>query len=211
MWENRYSLLLSRALLMTLKTDLLETIAGKNRGLLATEVDRANILTIIDRLEDENPTPKPLESPKLLEGDWRLVYTTSNGILGINRFPLLQLGQVYQCIRPEQRKIYNIAELEGVPLLEGLVLVEANFEAVSYKRVQVNFTRLLIGSQRLMNYRFPRGLVEQLMAGKKFLPIDFGIGNNDRNAWLDTTYLDEDLRIGRGNEGSVFVMSREKY
>ncbi|MGB2924234.1 MAG: PAP/fibrillin family protein [Limnothrix sp.] len=196
---------------MTLKTELLETIAGKNRGLLTTEVDRANILATIDRLEDENPTPAPLAAPQLLEGDWRLVYTTSNGILGINRFPLLQLGQVYQCIRPEQRKIYNIAEVEGVPLLEGLVLVEANFEAVSDQRVNVDFTRCLIGSQRLMNYRFPRGLVEQLTSGKKFLPIDFGINNKNKDAWLDTTYLDEDLRVGRGNEGSVFVMSREKY
>lgn len=196
---------------MNLKTDLLETIAGKNRGLLSTEVDRAKILTTIDRLEDQNPTPKPLEVPALLEGDWRLIYTTSKGILGINRFPLMQLGQVYQCIRPEQKKIYNIAELEGVPFLEGLVLVEATFEPVSAKRVNVFFHRLLIGSQRLMNYRFPKGLVEQLTAGKKFLPIDLGINSKDNNGWLEVTYLDEDLRIGRGNEGSVFVLSREKY
>ena len=196
---------------MTLKTDLLETIAGKNRGLLTTEVDRANILTIIDRLEDQNPTAKPLEAPQLLEGDWRLVYTTSKGILGINRFPLVQLGQVYQCIRPEQKKIYNIAELESVPFLEGLVLVEATLEPVSEKRVNVFFHRFMIGSQRLMDYRLPKGLIARLMSGRKFLPIDFGINSKDNNGWLEITYLDEDLRIGRGNEGSVFVLSKEKY
>ncbi|AFY39277.1 fibrillin family protein [[Leptolyngbya] sp. PCC 7376] len=196
---------------MTLKTDLLETIAGKNRGLLTTEVDRANILTVIDRLEDQNPTSKPLETPQLLEGDWRLVYTTSKGILGINRFPLMQLGQVYQCIRPEQNKIYNIAELEGIPFLEGLILVEATLEKVSDKRVNVFFHRFLIGSQRLMGYRFPKGLVERLISGQKFMPIDFGINSKDNNGWLEITYLDEDLRIGRGNEGSVFVLSKEKY
>ncbi|MFM7384513.1 MAG: PAP/fibrillin family protein, partial [Microcystaceae cyanobacterium] len=26
--------------------------------------------------------------------------------------------------------------------------------------------------------------------------------------WLETTYLDNDLRIGRGNEGSVFILAR---
>ncbi|WP_099240697.1 PAP/fibrillin family protein [Synechococcus sp. BDU 130192] len=196
---------------MNLKTNLLETIAGKNRGLIATEVDRANILAIVDRLEDQNPTPKPLEATTLLEGDWRLIYTTSKDILGINRFPLLQLGQVYQCVRPLQQKIYNIAELEGIPFLEGLVLVEASFTPVSDQRVNVFFNRYVIGSQRLMNYRFPKGLVEQMLAGKKFFPVDVGINSKNNNGWLDITYLDEDLRIGRGNEGSVFVLSREKY
>ena len=38
-----------------------------------------------------------------------------------------------------------------------------------------------------------------------------GINSKNNNGWLDITYLDEDLRIGRGNEGSVFVLSREKY
>lgn len=196
---------------MTLKTDLLETIAGKNRGLLTTEVDRAQILTTIDRLEDQNPTPNPLAMPQLLEGDWRLVYTTSDSILGINRFPLVQLGQVYQCIRPEQQKIYNIAELKSMPFLEGLVLVEATLEAVSDKRVNVFFHRLLVGSQRLMNYRLPKELINRLTAGQKFLPVDFGIDSQENNGWLEITYLDEDLRIGRGNEGNVFVLSKEKY
>ncbi len=28
--------------------------------------------------------------------------------------------------------------------------------------------------------------------------------------WIETTYLDEDLRIGRGDKGSIFVASRAK-
>ncbi|MEB3225932.1 MAG: PAP/fibrillin family protein [Synechococcus sp.] len=196
---------------MNLKTQLLETIAGKNRGLIATEVDRANILALVDRLEDQNPTPKPLDATTLLAGDWRLIYTTSKGILGINRFPLVQLGQVYQCIRPLQQKIYNIAEIKGIPFLEGLILVEASFTAVSDQRVNVFFNRYVVGSQRLMGYRFPKGLIEDLLSGKKFLPVDVGINSQKNSGWLDVTYLDEDLRIGRGNEGSVFVLSREKY
>jgi hypothetical protein len=44
--------------------------------------------------------------------------------------------------------------------------------------------------------------------GKKFLALDFGIENRDQRGWLDITYLDHDLRIGRGNEGSVFVLTK---
>ena len=75
-----------------------------------------------------NPTPRPLEATEFLEGDWRLLYTTSRGILGIDRFPLLNLGQVYQSIRVAESKVYNIAEVFGLPLAEGIVSVAARFE-----------------------------------------------------------------------------------
>jgi len=35
-------------------------------------------------------------------------------------------------------------------------------------------------------------------------------GGNKENGWLETTFLDEDLRIGRGDKGSLFVLTREK-
>jgi PAP_fibrillin len=38
--------------------------------------------------------------------------------------------------------------------------------------------------------------------------IDFNITNRDQKGWLDITYLDDDLRIGRGNQGSVFVLTK---
>ena len=30
------------------------------------------------------------------------------------------------------------------------------------------------------------------------------------NGWLETTYLDTEMRIGRGNKGSLFVLTRDK-
>jgi len=40
-------------------------------------------------------------------------------------------------------------------------------------------------------------------------PLKFSIQNDRAQSWLLTTYLDEDLRISRGDGGSVFVLLRE--
>ena len=193
---------------MVSKAELLEAIAGTNRGLLATETDKIAILAAVSRLEDRNPTPLPLEATDLLEGNWRLLYTTSNGLLNLGRFPVLQLGQIYQCVRTATTKIYNIAEISGLPYLESLVSVSARFEPVSDRRVNVKFERSISGLQRLIGYQSPSNFIQQIESGKKFPAIDFGIESRDQQGWLDITYLDNDLRIGRGNEGSVFVLTK---
>jgi len=190
------------------KTALLEVIAGKNLGLNATETDKQAILSAIANLEDFNPTPRPLEASDLLDGNWRLLYTTSSELLNINRIPLNNLGQIYQCIRVKSKSVYNIAEINGLPFLEGLVSVTAKFEPVSPLRVQVKFERSIIGLQRLIDYKYPASFIEQIESGKKFLAIDFPIQSNQQQGWLDITYLDNDLRIGRGNQGSVFVLTK---
>jgi hypothetical protein len=190
------------------KTALLETISGKNRGLLATESEKQAVLSAISVLEDRNPNPRPIESANLLEGDWRLIYTTSRGILGIDQFPFLNLGQVYQSIRVAESKLYNIAEVYGLPFLEGLVSVAARFQPVSERRVEVKFERSILGLNRLIDYQSPSSFIQQIESGRKFPAIDFNIENRDQQGWLDITYLDEDLRIGRGNEGSVFVLTK---
>lgn len=190
------------------KAALLGAIAGKNRGILADDAQRRSILATIAQLEDRNPTPKPIEALNLLDGDWRLLYTTSRGILGIDQVPFLKLGQVYQCIRAPEAKLYNIAEVSGLPLLDGIVSVSARFKPISERRVDVKFERSLIGLNRLIDYQSPSYFIQQLESGRKFAAIDFSLESRDQQGWLDITYLDEDLRIGRGNEGSVFVLTK---
>lgn len=191
------------------KSGLLEIIAGKNRGLLATPDDKQAILSAIAQLEDYNPTPRPVEAAELLNGDWRLLYTTSRALLNLDGFPLLKLGQIYQSIRVKESKIYNIAELYGLPYLEGIVSVAAKFEPTSERRVQVKFERSILGLRSLIGYESPVKFINEIESGKKFAAVDFGIEAREQQGWLDVTYLDSDLRIGRGNEGSVFVLTKE--
>ncbi|RCJ14815.1 fibrillin [Nostoc sp. ATCC 43529] len=190
------------------KTALIDAIAGTNRGLLATETQKQAILAAIANLEDFNPTPRPVEAKELLDGNWRLLYTTSKALLNLDRLPLCKLGQIYQCIRVETTSVYNIAEIYGLPYLEGLISVAAKFRPVSHRRVEVKFERSIIGLQRLIEYNSPGTFIQQIEAGRKFPAIDFAINNNQQQGWLDITYIDNDLRIGRGNEGSVFVLSK---
>ncbi|MEH2214174.1 PAP/fibrillin family protein [Nostoc sp.] len=190
------------------KAALMDAIAGTNRGLLATEEQKQSILVAIANLEDFNPTPRPVEASNLLDGNWRLLYTTSKALLNLDRLPLCKLGQIYQYIRVDTTSVYNIAEIYGLPFLEGLVSVAAKFEPVSGRRVQVKFERSIIGLQRLIEYNSPVTFIQQIEEGRKFPGIDFAIKSDKQQGWLDITYIDNDLRIGRGNEGSVFVLTK---
>jgi hypothetical protein len=190
------------------KANLIDAIAGTNRGLLASEPQKQAILAAIANLEDFNPTPRPVEANSLLDGDWRLIYTTSKGLLNIDRVPLCKLGQIYQCIRVNTTSVYNIAEIYGLPYLEGLVSVAAKFDPVSERRVQVKFQRSIVGLKRFIGYESPADFIQQIEAGKKFTAIDTPLNSDKQQGWLDITYIDSDLRIGRGNEGSVFVLSK---
>ncbi|UNU26019.1 PAP/fibrillin family protein [Microcoleus vaginatus] len=194
---------------MLRKSALLEIIAGKNRGLLATPTDQQAILSAIAQLEDYNPTPRPVEAAELLNGEWRLLYTTSRELLNLDSFPLVKLGQIYQSIRVKESKVYNIGELYGLPYLEGIVSVAARFEATSERRVQIKFERAIFGLSRLIGYEFPGKFINEIESGKKFAAVDFGLDTREQQGWLDITYLDKDLRIGRGNKESVFVLTKQ--
>jgi PAP_fibrillin len=194
---------------MSYKETLFEAIAPVNRGLEITEVQKQAIFAAIAYMEEHNPTPKPTEAGELLSGNWRLLFTTSRDLLGLDRLPGIKLGQIYQCVRAAEAKIYNVAEIYGLPLLEGLVSVCASFTPVSEQRVNVKFERSVIGLQRLIDYKNIDEFVQVLQSGKKLRAIDFAIKQGDRQGWLEITYLDQDLRIGRGNEGSVFILRKD--
>lgn len=193
------------------KSELLGALSGTNRGIKVSEAEKESILTDISQLEDRNPTPHPLAAAELLNGNWKLLFTTSDELLGINRFPLISLGNIYQCVRIAEGRIYNFAEANTVPYFNGLVSVSAQFEAVSEKRVNVKFDRAIFGLQSLLGYQTPNQFIETMAANRKFnllKGIDFEIRSDREPGWLEVTYLDEDMRIGRGNQGSVFVLEK---
>ena len=198
--------------LMETKAALQTAIANKKRGFLIGETEQKAILAAIEQLEKLNPIPQPFKATELLDGDWRLLYTTSQELSRISQLPFLQSGSIYQCVRTAEAKVYNIAEISGVPWLEGLISVAAQFELVSEQRVNVKFERAVVGLQRLMGYESAADWIQKLQTCEQFSwlqALDFPINSGERRGWIEITYLDQDMRITRGNQGSVFVLTKQ--
>lgn len=190
------------------KQDLLAAIAACQQPWQPQPAEADRILQAIAALEVINPTPEPTTATALLDGDWKLLFTTSLELLGIDRLPLLALGEIWQCLRISDRRVVNLAEVQSL-LGTGLVSVAAQFEVVSDRRLEVSFQRLVLGLERFLGYQGVATWVERLGQDQRiWTGIDFPIQPGNRRGWIELTYLDQDLRINRGNEGSVFVLQR---
>lgn len=56
-----------------LKRCLVDTVYGSDLGFRASPEVRAEVLELVNQLEAANPTPAPVEAPRLLNGNWVLV------------------------------------------------------------------------------------------------------------------------------------------
>jgi hypothetical protein len=114
-----------------------------------------------------------------LSAKWRLEYTTSDAILGTARPPFLRpYGDIYQTIDAENLTARN---QETVPFFNA---VAAELTPTSKDAVDVQFkTFYILG----------------------FIPVQ---APPSARGPLQITYLDEDLRISRGNKQNLFVLSR---
>ncbi|GIL86755.1 hypothetical protein Vretimale_15650 [Volvox reticuliferus] len=162
---------------LAIKEELLERLESLNRGASASADDKAEVERLVKSLEQLNPTPQPLKAPELLSGKWRLLYTTSGSILGTKRPPALRpQGPIYQTIDVEKLKARNS---ETWPFFNQ---VSADLSPLSPNKVAVQFrTFKLLG---LINITAPPSARGELAV----------------------TYLDEGLRISRGDKGNLFVL-----
>ena len=130
-------------------------------------------------MEAANPTPKPLASGKL-SGRWRLLYTTSPSILGLNRPSLLRpAGPIYQYLDTDALTAKN---QEPAPFFNS---VTAELTPQSASRVAVQFKQFkLLG----------------------LIPV---IAPESARGQLDITFLDDDLRLSRGDKGNLFVLTMD--
>ncbi|KAL6637690.1 hypothetical protein ACP70R_025262 [Stipagrostis hirtigluma subsp. patula] len=159
-----------------LKEELLAAIAPLDRGAEATPEDKDRIEQIVRQLEAVNQVKEPLKSD-LLNGKWELLYTTSTTILQPQRPKFLRpFGKIYQAINTDTLRAQN---METWPYFNQ---VTANLVPLSSKRVAVKFDYFKIFS--LIRIKSP------------------GSGKGE----LEITYLDEELRVSRGDKGNLFVL-----
>jgi hypothetical protein len=218
-----------------LKKQLVDSFYGTNRGLKATSETRAEIVELITQLEAKNPTPAPTEALTLLNGKWILSYTSFAGLfplLSRGSLPLVKVEEISQTIDSDNFTVQNCVVFSG-PYSTTAITTNAKFEVRSPKRVQLKFEEGIIGTPQLTdsivlpdNVEFLgqkidlapfKGLITSVQDTASSVaktissqpPIKFSISNQNAQSWLLTTYLDEELRISRGDGGSVFVLIKE--
>jgi hypothetical protein len=165
------------------RSDLLQLLRQDPRGSCNRQSDR--IRALIAELERSQPadlsTPEDIEK---LEGVWELRWSSS-------RQPYLAVGpwiENLQCLAPEQGRGMNLLRAPG-PLgaLAGIA-VEASIAIQQ-------------GSRQRVEVRFQRGGLVAPLPWIRSVSQSFP-------AWLDITVLDDELRICRGNAGTLFALLR---
>lgn len=162
-----------------LKSELLDLASETKRGLTATPEQQVQIKKKFERLEKLNPTRRPLKSEKI-NGIWDLKYTTSESILGKGGFP--RVGPIKQMIDTTNLSAYN-SELVSYFGIKVPRKVTAELKPRNDNLTDVQFKRFSIG------------------------PLGFDAPEQFKGS-LDVTYLDDQVRLTRGDKGNIFILTR---
>ena len=193
-----------------LKSELLQRVEALGLQQAIFPSPEESIDKIVIHLENINPTPQPLSSLSLptLEGDWQLIYASKGTVVTrqlASRSEFLggiQIKRVWQTlVVGDVTKINttNAAVFE-LPLL-GEWMVQAHgvwtigedekTAAVCFDAFSVQATKLFGMAWSLPQLKIP--------------VLEFF---RNEAVWI-TSYLDKEIRIGRGATGNLFVFRRE--
>ncbi|CAA7406602.1 unnamed protein product [Spirodela intermedia] len=217
-----------------LKRCLVDSLYGTEYGLKASSEVRGEVLDLVNQLEIKNPTPAPMEALKLLDGNWILLYTAFSELLpliAIGSVPLLKVKRISQEIDTQSLTIKNSTTISS-PFASFSFSASASFEVQTPSRIQVQFregsfdppeisqtvdlpesTEVFGRSVDLLPLRQTLGPLQEAAAAVARAvsgqpPFKVPIPGERTQSWLLTTFLDEDLRISRG-DGGLFVLVRE--
>ncbi|KAG6652992.1 hypothetical protein I3843_05G040800 [Carya illinoinensis] len=133
----------------------------------------------VDQLAQKLEALNPIKEPlksNLLDGKWELIYTTSTSILQTQRPKFLRSSANYQAINLDVLRAQN---MESWPFFNQ---VTADLTPLNAKKVAVKFDYFKIG-----------GLI----------PVK---APDRARGELEITYLDEELRVSRGDKGNLFIL-----
>jgi hypothetical protein len=196
-----------------LKTELLKRIEALDRQQALLPFSETSIDETIQQLEKINPIPRPLLSHNLskLMGEWLLVYASNGTVVTRSIAEITNLfsssilvKKIWQVLAIEHQKI----AADNQVLIEFPLLGEYQLKAEGVWQPELDeqtakVTFKAFSGQATKFFGRPSWSLPEL----KLPVLEFF---RNEALWI-TSYLDEDIRIGRGVTGNLFVFQRDNF
>lgn len=211
------------------KADLLEAVSFTSNGKTASTETQARVLSIVREIEKAAPVPDTLlsdpEQAKGLDGTWFLQYTSPSKVGGVGSAdddwkPLSEDGAV----ETRQFTAKGTVSAAGVTVDTSNRNTKQIFDLAKSSvsnEVNLDFGKVTVKGP----FRLSTNVPNRVIVGFEELNVDLNVGISLRlgwlfsliktlkgdfpGGWLETTYLGKDMRIGRGNKGTMFVLTRD--
>jgi len=215
------------------RDELLEAISFTGNGKNASPEKQEQVLTIVRDLEimaepNVNLLTDLTQAKKLLDGVWYLQWTSPYQVGDKDRFPnewkpdfanengsvetkkfdakgtVVAAGLTVGTSNRVVRQIFDVESstvANEIMLDFGMIRVSGNFKPSE------NVPRRAIVSFKNLDIEFQKTGVK-LTLGWIFTLLTL-IRRSDVGGWLETTYIDDSIRIGKGNKGTCFILTRD--
>jgi hypothetical protein len=195
------------------KAALLDAIPATATGAPATNATlprtvSEKISACADAL-DAATSMKDTASNKQLDGSWRLVYSDAPEITNLAKLPLgFQLGPVRQPFSLQSKTFENQGEILHVTrLLHGSTRVVGDFDRAA--RGTLNAAGVVNDRGDRVDVFFRRVVFEIDAPVAIKTVVEPKADPSLARPAVDTVYLDDSLRVTRGGDGSLFVLTRD--
>ncbi len=198
--------------LLTLKKELISVSTDTGIGFNCTESTKQQIESLANKIEALTPNPEPTSCMELVQGRWRLLYSTFSlekdttlQRLSFGKLPDVQvkITGIFQEINLSGKQYNNLMEFISVSGVKGLVTVNSSYTIESVKRLNIKFIETSVcpldKSLDMINFRKGLAVDNDCVLAS---PLEF-------SGWSDITYLDENLRLMRGNAQNLYVLVRD--
>lgn len=194
----------------TLKTQLLQQIAALDPQQALFPSPNESINQIVQQLENSNPIPQPLQPDYLphLAGEWQLIYASRGTVVTRrvasipNWAEAIKIDRVWQTLAAED---YNKIAAVNAAIIDlpwfGKWQLQANGIWVwdtPEQLAKVSFSSFSVQAKQPFgwsNWNWPQLTIPVL----EWL--------RSEAVWI-TSYLDQEIRVGRGATGNLFVFRR---
>ncbi|MHC5817537.1 MAG: PAP/fibrillin family protein [Nostoc sp.] len=197
--------------LVNLKQELISISEASDIGFNCTPTAALQIETLARSLEAVNPTTEPTNHLELVQGRWRLLYST----FGLERETTLQrvsfgklpnvaisVTGIFQEVYTAGQQYNNLIEFTLLSGILGITIVEGRYTVEDSKRLNIDFVETSVKSvsNDLTDSSFRKALGVDNQS-----PLESTLSFN---GWTDITYLDENFRLMRGNQKNLYVLLR---